>query len=114
MTRFPQMITLHPDLSDTAYAQIGDVIPLRLAKSHPCLLVFTALPPADRSKLLFVHGTLQPSPSYTSYQEFLDSSPDPEASQAQLQLDLASESLFPDVSFLWATGGDWDSDNVTI
>ncbi|KAJ8503007.1 hypothetical protein ONZ45_g11233 [Pleurotus djamor] len=108
------MITLHPDMSDAAYAQIGDVTPTRLAQFHPCLLVFAALPPVDRSKLLFIHGTLQPSPSYTSYQEFLDSSPDPDASQAQLQLEIASESLFPDVSFRWVTGGDWDSDSVTI
>ncbi|KAJ8514371.1 hypothetical protein ONZ45_g8096 [Pleurotus djamor] len=114
MTCFPQMITLHPDMSDAAYAQIGDVTPTRLAQFHPCLLVFAVLPPVDRSKLLFIHGTLQPSPSYTSYQEFLDSSPDPDASQAQLQLEIASESLFPDVSFRWVTGGDWDSDNVTI
>ncbi|KAJ8503019.1 hypothetical protein ONZ45_g11229 [Pleurotus djamor] len=114
MTRFPQRIALHPDLSDAAYAQVGDVMPLRLAKSHPCLLVFAALPPADRSKLLFVHGTLQPSPSYTSYGEFLDSSSDPEASQSQLQLDIATDSLFPDVSFRWVTGGAWDSDSVTI
>ncbi|KAJ8503008.1 hypothetical protein ONZ45_g11230 [Pleurotus djamor] len=114
MTCFPQMITLHPDLSDAAYNLIGNVVPLRLAQSHPCLLVFALLPPPDRSTLLLVHGTLQPSPSYTSYQGFLDSSPDPDAAEAKLQLDISSGSLLPDVSFHWVTGGGWDNDKVSI
>ncbi|KAJ8514368.1 hypothetical protein ONZ45_g8095 [Pleurotus djamor] len=114
MTCFPQMISLRPDMSDAAYAATGQVIPMRLSEFHPCILVFAVLPPANRLCLLLIHGTLQPSPSFTSYQEFLDMSPDPESAKAQLQLDISSASPPSDVSFQWVTGGEWDVENIWI